>query len=178
MVGRIEWGLLGLLAVAIAIGVSNQQATLKAKEKKSTAQKEVELIHADAQEVNASGVMNRFRADRAVLIDKVWRLEHFELHNPDILSLRSLRALRSRQAMVLEGNVTLHREDGSVYRARKVHYDTQGKVLRSIGPFSAYRGEDWVRGVDFVYRLRAKRTEARQVEARYRLSELKRRKRE
>jgi len=176
MVGRIEWALAGLLAAAVAVGVSNQQETLSAQKEKSRARKEVELLNARAQEVNATEVLNDFTARRAVLIDKVWHLEEFVLHNPDILSLSSRRAIRSRASILLEGNVTLRREDGSVYEAERVRYETRRKVLRSVGPFFAHKGEDFVRGEDFLYNLKKKRTLAEKVHARYRLSEWKRQK--
>jgi len=177
MVGRIEWVLAGLLVLAVTLGINNQQETLVTQKRQSRSHKEVELKSARAQEVNATEVLYDFTARRALLINKVWHLEEFLLHNPDILSLSSHRAVRSRESIFLEGNVTLLRKDGSIYEAGKIHYDTHQKTLRSIGPFFAHRGDDFVRGEDFLYRLREKRTLAREVYARYRLSEWKRRER-
>jgi hypothetical protein len=171
MVGRIEVALIGLLGVALMLGLNNQNEILRAKAQVQTERKEVELLGARTREVNATAVLNEFSASRAVMIRKVWTMENFLLHNPEIRSLRARRAVRSREEFRLEGNVTLLRNDGAVYEAERVRYDTRAKVLRSIGPFFAHRGEDRVRGLDFVYETVPRRTTARDVVARYRLEE-------
>ena len=171
MVGRIEIVLVALLGGALLLGFSNQQRILQAKSREKKEHKEVELSEARIREVNASTVMNAFTASHAVMISKTWYLEQFYLVNPDIRSLRSARAVRSEGEIRLEGNVTLLRKDGSVYEAQMVHYDQKRRVLRSFGPFTAHRGEDFARGEDFVYEVKPRRTRARNVFAHYLLRE-------
>jgi lipopolysaccharide assembly outer membrane protein LptD (OstA) len=167
MVGRLEIALAGLLGLALLLGLSNQQQILQAKSREKKVRKEVELSRAQIREVNATTVVNAFTASRAVMIDKTWYLDRFHLVNPDIRSLRSVRAIRSEGAILLEGNVTLLRKDGSIYEAGKVRYDQKGKTLRSYGPFLAHRGEDFARGEDFVYEVKPQRTRARKIFAHY-----------
>jgi lipopolysaccharide assembly outer membrane protein LptD (OstA) len=169
MVGRIELALAGVLGVAILVGVSNQQRILEAKRDLPKERKEVELSQARIREVNASGLMNALRAAHATLIQKTWYMEDFHLSNPDIRSLDAQKAQRNAKVIALEGNVRLLRSDGALYEAQKVRYDLTHKVLRSFGPFSAHRGPDYARGVDFVYEVIPQRTRAKDVFAHYRL---------
>jgi len=171
MVGRIEIALAGLLGVALLLGLSNQKEILRAKAEVGRERKSVELLDARTREVNASGVVNEFGASRAVLIGKTWYLDRFTLRNADVRSLRAERARRDDREIRLEGNVTLRRYDDAIYRAREVVYDTRGKILRSVGPFTGSRAGDFVRGVNFVYELGPRRTTAEKVFARYRLAE-------
>lgn len=171
MVGRIEIVLALLLGLALWLGLGNQQEILRAKAAAKQERKSMELRDAHVREVNATGVMEEFDARHAVLIRKTWYMDDFALRNPDIRSLVARKAVRSERQIRLEGNVTMERDDGAVYRAEKVLYDPRTKVLRSVGPFVGTRGDDYVRGVDFVYEVIPKRTYARRVFARYRLAD-------
>lgn len=171
MVSRIEIALAGLLGIALLLGVDNQQQILRAKKRGNERRKEVELLNARTREVNATAVMNDFSASRAVMIHRIWYMDNFSLRNPDVRSLRAKRAVRSDREIRLEGNVTLQRYDDSVFEAHKVFYDTRRKTLRSVGPFHGYRGEDFVRGINFVYEVIPQRTYGEKVFAHYRLTE-------
>jgi len=169
MVGRVELALGALLGLALLLGLNNQRQILRAKGEVKRDRKEVELSEARVREVNATAVMNAFEARHAVMIHKTWYMEQFYLVNPDIRSLRSAYAVRNDQEIRLDGNVTLLRTDGSVYEAQKVLYDQKQRVLRSLGPFSAHKGEDYARGTDFVYAVVPKITWAKKIFAHYRL---------
>ncbi len=169
MVGRIELILAGVLGVALLVGLNNQQRILAAKRDLPRDRKEVELFRARIREVNASGVMNAFRAAHASLIRKTWYMEDFHLSNSDIRSLDARKARRNAKEIALEGNVRLLRSDGALYEARRVRYDLVHKIFRSVGPFTAHRGPDFARGIDFVYEVIPRRTLAKEIFARYRL---------
>jgi hypothetical protein len=169
MVGRVELALSGLLGLALILGLNNQQQILRAKSQAAPSRKEAELLDAHVREVNRTTVMNAFSAAHAVMIRQTWYMDRFSLHNPDIRSLRADRAVRNDRQIRLEGNVTLLRSDGSVYEARKVLYELKKKILKSSGPFYAYKGEDYARGIDFVYEVTPQITRAKKVFAHYRL---------
>jgi hypothetical protein len=171
MVGRIEWVLVLTVAVALFLGLGNRQRIVEDRHRTLSADKEAELFGARAREINATGLVNAFEADHAEMIRKVWYLERFELVNPEIRALRARRAVRSEREIDLEGNVTLLRKDGARYEAAKVRYDLRRKTLRSFGPFRGEREENFVRGVDFLYEIPRKRTEARDVFAHYILAD-------
>ena len=171
MVGRVEIVLAVLLGLALLLGLGNQKRILQAKKQEIRDRKEVEILDARVREVNRTTVMNAFSASHAVMIRKIWTMERFHLVNPEIRSLSSDRAIHSEKEFFLEGNVTLLRKNDSIYEARKVRYDQEGKVLRSVGPFYAHRGEDYVRGYDFIYEVTPQRTRARKVFAHYLLRE-------
>ncbi len=171
MVSRIEIALFVLLLGALMLGLSNRSQIVEAHRKESEIHKSAELYDALNLEVNSSGVMNLYSARHAYLVGESWYMEDFRTKNPDIRYLGALEALRTKGMTRLEGNVTLMRKDGSVYRAKTVIYDRVQKILRCIGPFDAYRGEDWIRGINFRYEIAPKITRASAVYAHYRLNE-------
>jgi hypothetical protein len=171
MVSRLEIVLVLLLLGALALGLFNRTRIVEARQSKRTAQKSAELYEAKNLEVNASGVMNTYSARHAYLIGQTWHMEDFRSHNPDIRFLSARHALRTKRLTRLDGNVTLVRTDGAVYRAQTVIYDRVKKALNSVGPFDARRGEDYIRGIDFYYEILPKITRAQEVFAHYRLQE-------
>jgi hypothetical protein len=174
MVSRVEIVLTLLLAGALLLGFSNRTRIVEAHQGKRTVHKSAELYDAKNLEVNATQVMNTYSARHAYLIGQTWHMEDFWTHNPDIRLLSARKALRTRRLTRLDGNVTLLRTDGSVYRAQTVIYDRVRKTLNSVGPFDARRGEDYLRGVDFYYEIVPKITQAEEVFAHYRLRKGKR----
>jgi len=173
MVSRLEIFLAGVLLLALGVGLFNRTEITRAKTAQKRVRKSAELFDARSREVNATGVNNEFAAAHAVLIAKTWRMEDFQTHNADIRLLRARQAMRNDRLTRLDGNVTLVRTDGAVYRAETVIYDRKKKTLNSIGPFDGRKGENYVRGVDFFYEIVPKRTRAEQVFAHYLLKDAK-----
>ena len=171
MVSRVEWFLGLLLGLALVVGFTNQKEILQVQREKAAAKKEIELGAHEVREVNATSVLNTFRARHAVMIRRTWYLDDFHFVNPDIRSLEASKAVRKPDLILLEGNVTMVRRDNAVYQARLIRYDQKRKILRSYGPFRAFRGEDYATGQDFVYDVPARRTTARKVFAHYVLRE-------
>ncbi len=167
MVSRVEWSLSLLLGLALIVGFANQKEILQAQNQQKTAKKQIELSRHQVREVNATSVLNTFDASHGVMIRDTWYLDNFHLVNPDVRSLDAAKAIRKPNIIFLDGNVTMVRRDYAVYQAKSVRYDQKRKVLRSYGPFRAFRGEDYATGQDFVYDLSARRTTARNVFAHY-----------
>ncbi|ADV46201.1 hypothetical protein [Nitratifractor salsuginis] len=173
MVSRVEIVLILFLLGALALGLSNRTRIVQARQDRHKVHKSAELYDAKNLEVNASGVMNTYSARHAYLIGQTWHMEDFRTRNPDIRLLSARKALRTKRLTRLDGNVTLIRTDGSVYRAQTVIYDRVRKTLNSVGPFDARRGKDYLKGVDFYYEIVPKITRAETVFAHYRLKDAK-----
>ena len=173
MVSRVEIFLGVMLLLALGLGLFNRTEITRAKAQLKQVQKSAELFDARSREVNATGVKNEFAAAHAVLIRKTWWMEDFRTHNADIRMLRARKAMRNDRLTRLDGNVTLVRTDGAVYRAETVIYDRRKKTLNSIGPFYGKKGENYVRGIDFFYEIVPKRTRAERVFAHYLLKDAK-----
>jgi hypothetical protein len=171
MVSRIEIFLGMLLLFFLWIAFVTQQEIERVKAQKIPLRKSAEIFDAEAREVNATAVINSFKASRAMLVGKIWYLDDFGMSNDRIRSLRSRHAKRTSDTILLEGNVTLLRLDDSIYRADTVIYDRKDKTLRSEGPFIGKKKESYVRGTDFFYDSDARQTRAEKVFAHYLLEE-------
>jgi len=171
MVSRIEIFLALLLLFFLSLAFVTQQEIEKARAQKLPVHKSVEVSGARVREVNATSLISAFEASKAELIQKTWYLDDFMMRNADIKSLRSRHARRTKENIRLEGNVTLHRLDDSLYRAETVIYDRKRKTLRSVGPFRGEKEQSFVRGVDFFYETGPRRTRAEKVFAHYLLGE-------
>lgn len=169
MVGRIEAALFAALLFFAAIALTSQAMRHSQQVRAGGEHKKVEIHDAVLREVNASGLLDEYHSKRAVLVGETWRFDGMKMHNPQIRSLEARKARQEKEQIFLEGNVTLRRLDGSVYCAEKVRYDEKKRVLDSIGPFTARKGESYVRGKDFHYELGARRTEAQKVFAHYQM---------
>ncbi|WP_292661325.1 hypothetical protein [Nitratifractor sp.] len=167
MVSRIEAALFAALLLFVVIALTSQAIERSKKEGAGGEHKKVEIHDATLREVNASGLLDEYHSRRAVLVADTWRFDAMKMHNSQIRSLQARKARQEKEKIFLEGNVTLHRLDGSVYRADKVRYDEKRRILDSIGPFTGRKGESYVRGTDFHYELGPRRTEAKKVFAHY-----------
>ncbi|WP_292658330.1 hypothetical protein [Nitratifractor sp.] len=175
MVSRLEIFLGVMLLLALGLGFANRTEITRAKQAQKEIRKTAELFEARSREVNATGVKNEFAAVHATLIGKTWWMENFQTHNADIRLLCSRKAMRNDRLTRLDGNVTLIRTDGAVFRAETVIYDRQKKTLNSIGPFFGQKGANYVKGIDFFYEIVPKRTRAERVFAHYLLKDVKQR---
>jgi len=173
MVSRLEIFLAGVLLLALGVGLFNRTEITRAKAAQKQVKKSAELFEARSREVNATGVNNEFAAAHAMLIGKTWYMEDFRTRNADIRLLQARKAMRNDRLTRLDGNVSLLRTDGALYRAETVIYDRVKKTLNSLGPFDGRKGENYVRGIDFFYEIVPKRTRAERVFAHYLLQDVK-----
>jgi len=168
MVSRLESLLFLLLLLFAGIAVTTHlEAVRSSSGDDKTVKKKVAISDGHLREVNATGLQNDYRSTEAWLIGNVWYFDNFSLRNREIRELSSAHARKEKTGITLEGNVTLDRMDSSHYRAEKIVYNDQERILRSIGPFYGEKGESYVRGVDLFYDLDRKLTRARSVFAHY-----------
>lgn len=170
MVHRVEIALFLLLALLLGIALTTHFSGVAPTHKSGEDRVKVALEEARLDEINASALLNSYRVRRAKLKGDTWYFEGLDLRNPQIRYLRADRARREKKLLELEGNVSMCRLDGSLYRAEKVRYDLRRRIVRSIGPFRAQKGESYVRGIDFRYGLDDKITRAEKVFAHYRIA--------
>jgi len=171
MVRRVELLFFLLFLLLLGIATNTQFQTRQEDSQTPQVKKKVEIAQGDLREINATGLLNEYRSSEAFLLGKVWYFRSFALKNPQIRLLRSDRAKREENRIFMEGNVTLKRQDGSVFRADSVTYRDREKILQSQGPFYGHKGESYVRGEDLYYDLLHKVTRAQKVFAHYRLGE-------
>ena len=167
MVSRLEIFLTLMIILALTLGLSNTIAIKHARAKKGKSKKRAELFDASSMEVNSSGVINRYYANHAVLINGIWIMKDFRASNHNTPLLSSNRAIRDGSIDLLEGNVTMVRIDKSISKAQKVVYDRKRDIFKSIGPFTRVKGKAYQQGIDFVYESKLKRTIAKRVYARF-----------
>lgn len=167
MVSRIEVVLFLLLLLFAGIGVSTHMEAVRASKMAKEERKKVMIVAGHLREINATGLENDYRSDRAWLKGEVWYFENFLLRNREIRRLQSEHARKEKTGITLEGNVTLDRMDDSRFRAEKIVYDDHSRILQSVGPFYGEKGESFVRGSDLYYDLTRKVTRARKVFAHY-----------
>ncbi len=168
MVHRVEIALFLLFALLLTIALMTHfhgPATVAVKPMRERVK--VSLEDARLDEINATALLNTYTVHKAALKGRTWYFEGLDLRNPQISYLRAEHALRKAKLLELEGNVSMRRLDGSLYRAGKVRYDLGKRIVRSIGPFRADKGGSYVRGIDFRYGLNDKITEAKKVFAHY-----------
>ncbi len=171
MVHRVEIALFLLFALLLTIALMTHfHGAASAAVKPGNERVKVSLEDARLDEINASALLNTYTVHRAALKGGTWYFEGLDLRNPQIRYLRAERARREAKLLEMEGNVSMAKLDGSLYRADKVRYDLGKRIVRSIGPFRAEKGESYVTGLDFRYGLDDKITRAKKVFAHYRMA--------
>jgi hypothetical protein len=167
MVYRVEIILTIVIAIFIFVGFSIQREGKILKQRVSNLKKDVQIYDVYGVEVNLTGVTNRYRADEVKLIKGVWHLKSFWLTNRDVKSLTSDSATKDKRYIKLYRDVVLCRDDGSIYRADEVIYDTKAKRLYSNGSFEGRKNPNWVKGDNFDYYVDSRVTYAKNVYAHY-----------
>ena len=171
MVARIEIVLVVLtLLFAIVAGSLSVGAR---KPSVSEDGRSVEMHGAHLVEINSSSLIDDIVAREVVRRDDVWYFDDIVFRSPEIRKMSARRGRRGSSKMVLEGNVSMLKEDNSTYRAQKVVYLTDRKIFYSIGPFEARKSENRARGYDFSYDMKKRSTTGRGVRAVYKISESK-----
>ena len=171
MVARIE-----IVLVVLTLLLAVVAGSLSVGARKPAVSQDGESVQRHAArlvEINSSSLIDEIVAREAVRRDDVWYFDDIVFRNPEIRKMSARRGRRGHSKMVLEGNVSMLKEDSSIYRAQKVVYLSDRKIFYSVGPFEARKSGNRARGYDFRYDMKKRSTTGRGVRALYKVSESK-----
>jgi len=157
-----------LLLVALIVITSAVTMGLKLKEhnqQRTTLSKELEFTNTTFTEVNTQKRIGVSFATYGVRIDGLLRAKNVRYYNDTIKELLANYGTYKGSMIYLDGNVSLHQNEGFEYYTQHAHYDKAREILYVTSPFTAYRGEDVMHGETMRYNSRTKEAYATVVDA-------------
>ena len=163
-----------LLLVALIVITSAVTMTVKLREhnqKGSTQSRELEFVDTTFTEVTTQKRIGVSFATHGVRENGVLKAENVRYYNDTIKELLADHGTYKGMVIYLDGNVSLHQNDGFDYYTQHAYYEKKREVLYVTSPFTAYRGEDVMHGATMRYNSRTKEVYATVVNALFHTAE-------
>jgi len=157
-----------LLLAALIIVTSVVTMTVKLREHnkgRSSVEKELEFRDTTFTEVTTQKRIGVSFATHGVRVNGVLRAENVRYYNDTIKELIADYGTYKGAMIFLDGNVSLHQNEGFEYYTQHAHYDKNNEILYVTSPFTALRGEDVMHGATLRYNTGTKVAYATAVDA-------------
>ena len=161
----LKFELLLVILIVVTSAVTMTMRLAEHNRKTPVQGRELEFNQTSFTEVTEAKRIGVSFAAHGVRANGILKVESLLYYNDTIEALTADYGTYRDRVIYLDGNVTLHQNEGFDYYTQHAHYDKEREILYVTSPFTANRGEDVMHGATLRYNSRTKEGYATVVNA-------------